>query len=294
MAEADPDSAGESSDGFEVHLEVFSGPFDLLLGLIAKRKLDITEIALAEVTDEFIRYVRTRRQGWDLELTSEFLVVAATLLDLKAARLLPSGEVEDEEDLALLEARDLLFARLLQYRAFKQAAGILTEWLGRQSRRHPRSVRLEDRFASALPDVVFHVGPQGFAEIAAEVLTPKPPPQVGVAHVHAPMVSVREQAHEIVQRLQRSGTASFRALSADAPSRLHVVARFLALLELYREKAVAFDQIVALGELTVRWVGGEGTEQALSDIGLEFDEDDVPDEEDPLAGQDPDGGGSDE
>lgn len=271
-----------SERSFEVHLDVFSGPFDLLLGLIGKHKLDITEIALAEVTDEFIRFVKARDQEWDLELTSEFLVVAATLLDLKAARLLPAGDVEDEDDLALLEARDLLFARLLQYRAYKQAAAILDGWFTQQSRRYPREVRLEERFAAAVPDVVVGIGPDELAAMAAEVLKPRPAPQVAVDHVHAPLVSVREQAREIVRRLQQSGTSSFRALSADAPTRLHVVARFLALLELYRERAVSFEQLVAMGELTVRWVGVD--DEGLAEVGAEFDDEAGSNDDDAIEG----------
>src|SRR5487761_1233963 len=140
----DGETRGSSGPGgFEVHLDVFEGPFDLLLALISKHKLDITEVALSQVTDEFIAYIRQRSGGWDLDQVSYFLVVAATLLDLKAARLLPSGEVEDEEDLALLEARDLLFARLLQYRAYKEVAAIFAARMAAETQRHPRRVPLE-------------------------------------------------------------------------------------------------------------------------------------------------------
>jgi segregation and condensation protein A len=268
-----------ANDEFRVNLDVFSGPFEVLLTLIAKHRLDITEVALAAVTDEFIRFVRSREQEWDLELTSEFLVVAATLLDLKAARLLPKAEVEDEEDLALLEARDLLFARLLQYRAYRQAAQTLSAWFDVQSRCHPRAVRMEDRYSQLLPDVVVGIGPDGLAALAAAALTPKPAPTVSLDHVHAPHVSVREQARVIVSRLRRGGTMSFRALSADAPSRLHVVARFLAVLELYRERAVSVEQVVAMGELTVRWTGDESGDLAV--VGAEFDDEDDADPVEP-------------
>src|SRR3954453_6061857 len=147
--------------GFEVRLDNFEGPFDLLLSLIAKHKLDITEVSLSRVTDEFIAHVKAGAAAdgaWDLEQTTSFLVVASTLLDLKSARLLPQGDVEDEDDLALLEARDLLFARLLQYRAFKQAAAHFAERLGTESRRHPRSVSLAPRFADLLPEVIVSIG----------------------------------------------------------------------------------------------------------------------------------------
>ncbi|MDQ1293868.1 MAG: segregation/condensation protein [Actinomycetota bacterium] len=242
---------------FHVHLDVFDGPFDLLLGLISKHKLDVTEIALAQVTDEFIAYIRAYGVEWDLGEASEFLLVAATLLDLKAARLLPSAQVEDDEDLALLEARDLLFARLLQYRAFKQVAATLSERLAREAGRFPRSTALEPQFAKVLPELIMGITPDQLAAIAGRAMTPKPPPVVGLEHLHAPTVSVREQAAVLVDRLRKLRSASFRALIGDAEEILVVVARFLALLELFREGAVAFDQMDPLGDLTVRWTGTE-------------------------------------
>jgi segregation and condensation protein A len=241
--------------GFRVHLEVFEGPFDLLLGLIAKHELDITAVSLSKVTDEFIAYIRQMGHGWDLDQASEFLVVAATLIDLKAARLLPAADVEDEEDLALLEARDLLFARLLQYRAYKHVAGIFAEMLEGESRRHPRDVSPEPRFAGLLPEVLIGLGPEQFAAIAARALAPKPPPLVSVEHLHAPTVSVREQAGIVSERLRRSGTSTFRALVADCSATIEVVARFLALLELFREALISFEQVAPLGDLLVRWTG---------------------------------------
>ncbi|HEY1702929.1 MAG TPA: segregation/condensation protein A [Trebonia sp.] len=256
-------TAGEAGDAprgsgaFEVHLDVFDGPFDLLLGLISKHKLDITEVALSKVTDEFIAYIRQRSGGWDLDQVSYFLLVAATLLDLKAARLLPSGEVEDEEDLALLEARDLLFARLLQYRAYKEAAAVFAGRMAAASRRFPRRVPLEPRFAGLLPELLFAIGPQEFAAIAARALTPKAPPTVSVEHIHAAFVSIREQAVHIAGRLRGLGRASFRQLSSGAEGNYEVVASFLALLELYREDVVAFEQVTPLGELYVTWTGGD-------------------------------------
>lgn len=266
---ADPGLDEESASGFEVHLSVFEGPFDLLLSLIAKHKLDVTEVALSQVTDEFIAYIKGVE--WDLDEASEFLVVAATLLDLKAARLLPSGEVEDEDDLALLEARDLLFARLLQYKAYKEVASVFAARLDDESLRFPRAVGLEERYASLLPEVVVGLGPQELAALAAKAVTPKPVPVVGLTHLHQPRVSVREQAAVLVERLRRTRQSTFRALAADCPSTLHVVARFLALLELYRERVVAFEQVTPLGELTVRWSGDDDRDQPL-DVGAEFDE----------------------
>jgi segregation and condensation protein A len=262
-------AAGGGDGRFTVRLVNFEGPFDLLLQLISKHKLDVTEVALSKVTDEFMAYIRAMGPDWDLDQTTEFLVVAATLLDLKAARLLPAAEVEDEADLALLEARDLLFARLLQYRAYKQIADIFDRRLDEEARRYPRTVGLEAHLAELLPEVVISVGAEGFAKLAVKAMQPKAKPQVYVDHIHAPLVSVREQAEVVVAMLRERGRASFRELSQDAPDTLTVVARFLALLELYREKAVALDQEEALGELTVVWAGGGAEAVAVTD---EFDQ----------------------
>jgi segregation and condensation protein A len=242
---------------FSLHLDNFEGPFDLLLQLISKHKMDITEVSLSKVTDEFIAHIKAMGSDWELDETSQFLVVAATLLDLKVVRLLPSAEIEDEDDLALLEARDLLFARLLQYRAFKHVAGLIQTRMADESRRVPRSVALEERFASVLPDVLITIGLEDFAKLAGEALTPKDEPTLGLAHMHAPQVSVRDQAAAIVDRLRRTRSMTFRALVADSPDRLTTVARFLALLELFREGAVAFEQVTPLGELSVRWTGSD-------------------------------------
>jgi segregation and condensation protein A len=250
-------STVDQSPEFEVRLDNFEGPFDLLLSLISKHKLDITEVALSQVTVEFIAHVKSLGSIWELEETTSFLLVAATLLDLKAARLLPQGDVEDEEDLALLEARDLLFARLMQYRAFKQVAAVLEDRLSAESRRHPRSVGLEERFATLLPEVLIGIGLDRFAEMAGAAMKPKPVLEVSLGHIHAAKVSVREQAALVVERLRRSGTMTFRALCGDSPDTLTTVARFLSLLELFREGAVAFDQMSPLGELTVRWSGAD-------------------------------------
>jgi segregation and condensation protein A len=263
-----------TAPGFAVRLDNFEGPFDLLLSLIAKHKLDITEVALSKVTDEFIAHIKAGSSGvdgaepWDLEETSQFLLVASTLLDLKAARLLPQGDVEDEEDLALLEARDLLFARLMQYKAFKQVASVLERRMAEESVRHPRAVGLEERFANLLPEVLIGIGLEEFAALAAKAMEPKPVLELSLAHIHAPTVSVKEQAVVVVERLRRQGTMTFRALAADAPDTLTRVARFLSLLELFREGAVSFDQVSPLGELTVRWTGAAEGEVEIHD---EFD-----------------------
>ena len=257
--------------GFSLHLSNFDGPFDLLLQLISKHKMDITEIALGAVTDEFIAYIKQLENadsGWDLDKTTEFLVVAATLLDLKAAKLLPSGQVDDEADLALLEARDLLFARLLQYRAFKEIASIFTERIDREEKSFARLVALEPHLAQLLPEVLIGVGAQRFAAIANRVLTPKTSPVFSIDHLHQPTVSVAEQASKIVEQLRRTGRMTFRGLTADAENTLVVIARFLALLELYKEGVIRFEQMISLGELQITWVGTAAGEVRVSD---EFD-----------------------
>ena len=256
MTAAGPQEVGNGR--FTVRLTNFEGPFDLLLQLINRHELDVTEVALHTVTDDFIAHTRALSEAGsaaNLDEITEFLVIAATLLDLKAARLLPAADVEDEDDLAVLEAGDLLFARLLQYRAYKRAAEFLRQRETEAARRFPRDVALEPRFADLLPEVLLGVTPEQFAALAHEALTPKPPPTVSVAHLHAPAVSVTEQLVLVRSRIAAAGTATFRALSRDCAHTLEVVARFLALLELYRQQLVTFEQVSPLGELHVRWTG---------------------------------------
>jgi segregation and condensation protein A len=257
--------------GFSVHLTNFDGPFDLLLQLISRHKMDITEVALSAVTDEFISFIRALEisgEGWRLDQATEFLVIAATLLDLKAAKLLPSGEVEDEEDLALLEARDLLFARLLQYRAFKEIAATFNQRIEAFDKTFARVVSLDPALASLLPEVLIGVGATRFAAIAERVLTPKSAPIVAIEHLHSALVSVSEESKLVVEALRKGRTMSFRSLISDASSTLVVVARFLALLDLYRQGALRFNQVVALGDLQISWTGAETGEIETTD---EFD-----------------------
>ena len=258
LVESDPPVVADPArpPRFQVRLHNFEGPFDLLLQLIGKHQLDITEMALHTVTDDFIAHLTALGDQADLDETTEFLVVAATLLDLKAARLLPDAEVEDHEDLALLEARDLLFARLLQYRAYKSVAALFVELEAGAARRFPRSVALEERFAALLPEVLLGVDPAAFADLAASVFRPKPPPTVGLDHLHAAPVSVAEHAAMLLTRLvELGGTATFAELTADCAAPIEVVARFMACLELFRGRSVDLDQPEAFGVLTVRWLG---------------------------------------
>lgn len=259
-------SEQDSGKGFRVRLTNFEGPFDLLLQLIFARRLDVTEVALHEVTDEFIAYTREIGRELELDETTAFLVIAATLLDLKAARLLPAAEVEDAEDLALLEVRDLLFARLLQYRAFKHVAEMFAELEAAALRSYPRSVALEERYADLLPEVMLGVDPLTFADIAASAFTPRPIPTVGTDHLHSSRVSVPEQAERLMQFLERRGVghwASFSDLVADCAEPIQIVGSFLALLELYRARAVAFEQTEPLGVLQVSWTGNRVVNEEL-------------------------------
>lgn len=265
-ADTEAADAPADSPGFQVRLTNFEGPFDLLLQLIFAHRLDVTEVALHQVTDDFIAYTRDVGSQLELEETTAFLVIAATLLDLKAARLLPAGQVDDEEDLALLEVRDLLFARLLQYRAFKHVAQMFAELEAAALRSYPRAVSLEDNFANLLPEVMLGVDADSFAQIAAAAFTPRPVPTVGLEHLHEVMVSVPEQAGVVLRLLEDRGVgewASFSELVADCSMPIEIVGRFLALLELYRARAVAFEQSEPLGVLQVSWTGERPTNEDL-------------------------------
>lgn len=258
-----------SVDKFNVKLNQFEGPFDLLLSLIAKHELEVTALALHIVTDDFLQYIKNQGSDWDLDEATEFLIIAATLLDLKTARLLPSGEVEDEEDIARLEARDLLFARLMQYKAFKDVSIWLNDQLSIESKRFARSVSLEPQFANLLPEVLLGLGPNELARLAAKAMEVKTIPSISLSHLHAPAVSVREQAGIIVERLRRVGATTFRSLISGVEVPV-VVARFLAVLELFRESQVTLEQESPLADLYIRWVGSEQGEIELTD---EFDSD---------------------
>ncbi|MDT5016031.1 MAG: segregation and condensation protein [Mycobacterium sp.] len=267
-AEASTSSSDQSQQaGFQVRLSNFEGPFDLLLQLIFAHRLDVTEVALHQVTDDFIAYTKAIGRQMELDETTTFLVIAATLLDLKAARLLPAGDIHDEDDLALLEVRDLLFARLLQYRAFKHVAGMFAELEAAALRSYPRAVSLEDRYQELLPEVMLGVDAESFAQLAAAAFTPRPVPTVGTEHLHQVMVSVPEQVTNLLAQLERRGIghwATFSELVADCQAPIEIVGRFLALLELYRSRAVAFDQSEPLGALQISWTGERPTNDHLA------------------------------
>ena len=260
-----------SGSKFSLTVGSFEGPFDLLLSLIAKHQLDITSISLSKVTNDFIEYVRTLEEAEQLDEASEFLIIAATLLDLKIAELLPKGEVVDPEDVALLEARDLLFARLLQYRAFKEISSWFQNAIALESRRVFRSVRLEDRFRAQQPELIWTLSVEDFAKLAQETMTPREIPTVGLTHLHAPRVSIREQAREVVAMIRSARTISFRELISSVRDRAVLVARFLSVLELYRLGAVSFEQQESLGPLQITWRRDDFDEVELSALGEDYD-----------------------
>lgn len=270
-APSQAESTEAADDRFRVSLGNFDGPFDLLLTLISKHELDITEVSLSKVTDEFISYLKGLDDDADLDQASEFLVVAATLLDMKVAGLLPQGELVDAESVALLEARDLLFARLLQYRAFKEVSAWFARCLEREGKRHMRAVRLDEKHRRAVPELVWTLSADDFAAIAMLAFAPKEIPHVGLDHLHAPLVSIREQAAIVVTLLRDAGQLNFRELVAGVTQTGVVVARFIAVLELYRHAALSFEQLEPLGELTLRWTADRWSEENLATLGADYD-----------------------
>jgi segregation and condensation protein A len=267
----EPGRRAEPVEAFRVSLSNFDGPFDLLLNLISKHELDITEVSLSRVTDEFISYLRELDGEAELDQASEFLVVAATLLDMKIAGLLPQGELVDAESVALLEARDLLFARLLQYRAFKEVSAWFARCLQREDRRHVRAAPLDEKHRSRTPELIWTLSPADFAATALMAFTPKELPTVGLDHLHAPLVSIREQAAVVVTLLRSTESLTFRELVAGVAEAGIVVARFISVLELYRHAAVSFEQLEPLGELTLRWSAESWSDEQLATLGADYD-----------------------
>ncbi|MFS2282001.1 ScpA family protein [Microbacterium sp. OR21] len=267
----EPGRRAEPVEAFRVSLSNFDGPFDLLLNLISKHELDITEVSLSRVTDEFISYLRELDGEAELDQASEFLVVAATLLDMKIAGLLPQGELVDAESVALLEARDLLFARLLQYRAFKEVSTWFARCLQREDRRHVRAAPLDEKHRSRTPELIWTLSPADFAATALMAFTPKELPTVGLDHLHAPLVSIREQAAVVVTLLRSTESLTFRELVAGVAEAGIVVARFISVLELYRHAALSFEQLEPLGELTLRWSAESWSDEQLATLGADYD-----------------------
>jgi len=261
----------ESEVDFQLQLDNFEGPFDLLLNLIGRHEMEITQVALAKVTNEFLKYVKSLDAKKEIDSASEFLVVAATLLDMKLASLLPQGEVVDSEDVSLLEARDLLFARLLQYRAFKEVASWFSNALDAESHRYPRAVRLEEPYRNLRPELEWNTTVQELHDIAKAALAPKPVPEVGTSHLHAPKVSIREQVGIMVKKLRQAGKLTFRQLISDTSDRAEFVARFLGILELYRIGAVGLKQEESFSEIDIQWQSKDVDQDQLAKLGADYD-----------------------
>jgi len=244
---------------YVVRTEVFEGPFDLLLHLIARQRVDIWQVSLSRITEDYLAEVRRMRQ-LNLEVATEFLVVAATLLELKAARLLPAPDADPDEAETALEERDLLFARLLQYRAYKQAAELFGERMAEQAAYLARRVGAEDVLKGLALDLLTGVEPAELARLAAGALTPSPQPEVRTSHIAPPKLSVAEAVADLAVRLRERGSSSFEELVGGTALPIEVVVGLLALLELYKRSLVEIEQTATFGAIAVRWTGGDATE----------------------------------
>lgn len=261
----------QKENRFALTLSNFEGPFDLLLSLISKHEMDITEVSLSRVTDEFIQYVKQLDEHQEMEQVSEFLVIAATLLDLKIVSLLPKGELVDAEDVALLEARDLLFARLLQYKAFKEVSSWFSTRIEIEAKRLAREVPIENRFRESTPELVWTMTLEEFHALSQDVFTPLEIPGIGLTHLHAPAISIREQATAVILRLRKAGSLTFFDLIRGESDRAVVVARFLAVLELYRLSAIAMKQDGPLADLEISWQADHFDDEQLASLGAYYD-----------------------
>jgi len=246
---------------YEVHTPVFDGPFDLLLHLILREQVDLYEISLSDIVDAYLGEL-DRMESLDLEVATEFLLIAATLVELKARRLLPEDpELDLDDELGLWEERDLLLARLVECKTFKDAAGVLRSLSAVAARSYPRRCGpVEEHFLSLAPDLLEKTTPEDLRAAFIRATTPKPVPRVDLSHVTPIKVTVAEAVEELVDELPRSGRMTFRNLTAELVDRIDVVVRFLAVLELFKQGLVELDQSKAFGDLTVIWTGGESVE----------------------------------
>ena len=240
---------------FAVQTSVFEGPFDLLLHLILSEQVDIYEVSLATIVDAYLVEL-DRMVGLDLEVATEFLLIAATLVELKTKRLLPTSQAIDlDEELGLWEERDLLLARLLECRTFKHAAVALDDLMARAERSIPRRAGLDDAFVDLVPDVLAGVSPERIRAAFLRAIAPKPAaPVLDISHLPVVRVSVREAIDEVWHRMRRDRRATFRQLTSEAPDRLHVVVTFLAMLELYKQGVLEIDQADNFGDIVVEWI----------------------------------------
>ena len=241
---------------YTVTTPVFEGPFDLLLHLITREQVDLWEVSLSEIVDSYVATLAEMRAALDLEVATEFLLIASVLLELKTRRLLPGrDDVELEEELALWEERDLLLARLLECKTFKDAAADMQRAMESAGRSWPRVAGLEERYAKLVPDVLAGVTADKLREVMEGLLTPKPQARVLLDHVAPIRVSVGDAVAELIDELPRVGRISFARLTSGLVERLQVIVRFLALLELYKQGSVDLDQPTTFAELQVVWLG---------------------------------------
>ncbi|MFR3543073.1 MAG: segregation and condensation protein A [Bifidobacterium longum] len=273
-AEAEISTEESSTSGFQVNLEVYSGPFDALLGMIANNKLELTEVSLSSITEEFLTYVRGLDFTKNMDEASAFLDIASILVEAKSVAILPGGEdsQHDEQSLEVLRERDLLFARLLQYRAYKQAAGDFRARIAANAGRFPHPAAMDEGIAAMLPELVWTLTPLELAQLAAQVIANAPASEVSIHQLHVPLVDLRAQSlvvrDRLIAALESKGdqSMSFSELTRDCTSRIEVVARFMAVLVFFKQGVLQYQQDGPFAELHLRWV--PGVDETMNDVNI--------------------------
>ena len=273
-AEAEISTEESATSGFRVNLEVYSGPFDALLGMIANNKLELTEVSLSSITEEFLTYVRGLDFTKNMDEASAFLDIASILVEAKSVAILPGGEdsQHDEQSLEALRERDLLFARLLQYRAYKQAAGDFRARIAANSGRFPHPAAMDEGIAAMLPELVWTLTPLELAQLAAQVIAAAPASEVSIHQLHVPLVDLRAQSlvvrDRLIAALESKGdqSISFSELTRDCTSRIEVVARFMAVLVFFKQGVLQYQQDGPFAELHLRWV--PGVAETMNDVNI--------------------------
>lgn len=273
-AEAEISTEESATSGFRVNLEVYSGPFDALLGMIANNRLELTEVSLSSITEEFLTYVRGLDFTKNMDEASAFLDIASILVEAKSVAILPGGEdsQHDEQSLEVLRERDLLFARLLQYRAYKQAAGDFRARIAANSGRFPHPAAMDEGVAAMLPELVWTLTPLELARLTAQVIANVPASEVSIHQLHVPLVDLRAQSlvvrDRLIAALESKGdqSISFSELTRDCTSRIEVVARFMAVLVFFKQGVLQYQQDGPFAELHLRWV--PGVAETMSDVNI--------------------------
>lgn len=273
-AEAEISTEESATSGFQVNLEVYSGPFDALLGMIANNELELTEVSLSSITEEFLTYVRGLDFTKNMDEASAFLDIASILVEAKSVAILPGSEdsQHDEQSLEALRERDLLFARLLQYRAYKQAAGDFRARIAANSGRFPHPAAMDEAVAAMLPELVWTLTPIELAQLAAQVIANAPASEVSIHQLHVPLVDLRAQSLVVRDRLiaalefKGDQSMSFSELTRDCTSRIEVVARFMAVLVFFKQGVLQYQQDGPFAELHLRWV--PGVDETMSDVNI--------------------------